>query len=290
MKKKVLLLVLVLVFAICGASVYAVNHSEDTKDSKANLNGSVSGTAHYGASTHLYVVDGKVNITNKGNKKAKNVQLKLKLPKNVSGRGYTYQDDTHARDEEKGFLTVDLGTIKAGQTMTEKLNLYLDGKIDKSSDAITATIVSDNNHYKVDSKIDLAIMKEAYAEVSLDLMVYSEEQKGNDVLNVSAEGTNDSPYRITESDDVYLTFKLPDNVKVDQDKVKDKAIRVDNDLVGIRISAPGGEQFDLSATIPIKGNLTKKDCKHMDFYLSYLNDQGELIENGTIHYAIEEME
>lgn len=69
----------------------------------------------------------------------------------------------------------------------------------------------------------------------------------------------------------------------------DKKVRADNDSVGIRINAPEGVQFNLSAQIPIKDKWEKLDQKNINFYLAYLNDQGKLVANGTIHYTIEEM-
>ncbi|GIN74531.1 hypothetical protein J14TS2_50060 [Bacillus sp. J14TS2] len=123
-------------------------------------------------------------------------------------------------------------------------------------------------------------------EVNLDLTVDVKKQNGDDVLRVAGEGTNDSAYPIKESDDVYMTFKLPDNVKLDQDRVRGKEVHVDNHSVGIRISAPEGEQFNLSAQIPIKGNWEELDEENINFYLAYLDDEGTLVENGKIHYTI----
>lgn len=137
-----------------------------------------------------------------------------------------------------------------------------------------------------DNNNDLTKRKENTYEVSLDLSIDMNGLNGNQVLSVGGEGTNASSYPIKKSDEVYVTFTLPDNVKVDEDKVMDEDIYVDNDAVGIRIDVPAEEQFEFSSDIPIKGEWEESDENMGDFYLSYLNDQGELIENGTINYSI----
>lgn len=63
---------------------------QSAQDTTPDHDGSVSGTAHYQAGKHRYVVNGKVKLTNKGNQKAKNVQLRLPLQKKVLGIGHEF--------------------------------------------------------------------------------------------------------------------------------------------------------------------------------------------------------